>query len=173
MAEATAFNLTAGTKAERKLLITCVNVGTSAAPEWETLGVGVEDSSIEFNLEEETKTDIIGRTSTTISKPQRKQSFDPYTIMEGSKLQIKLYNIIRYERWSELANMDMLLVHTYVGTAGAYEAERFTGSAVNPQSLGGSGTLDMPIDVTFGGEHTLGTAAIADGVVTFTPEAAA
>lgn len=172
MPEATKFNLAAGTKAERKLLITCVNVGTSEAPEWETLGVGIEESSIEFNFEEEIKTDILGRTSATINKPQRRQSFDPYTIMDGSKLQVKLYNIIRHERWSELANMDMLLVHTYVGTTGAFEAERFTGSAVNPQSLGGSGTLDMPVDVIFGGERVLGTAAIADGIVTFTPEAA-
>ena len=171
MAEATAFNLAAGTKAERKLLITCVNVGTTASPEWEILGVGIEDSSIDFNFEEETKTDIRGMTSTTISKPQRKQTFDPYTIMEGSKLQVKLYNIIRHERWSELSNMDMLLVHTYVGAAGSYEAERFSGSAINPQSLGGSATLDMPIEVTFGGTHTLGTAAIAAGVVTFTAAA--
>jgi len=171
MADVTNFNLAAGTKAERKLLLTCVNVGTTETPEWEILGVGVEDSSIEFNFEEEVKTDILGRTTVTISKPQRRQTFEPFTIMDGSKLQVKLYNIIRHERWSELSNMDMLLIHTYVGTAGAYEAERFIGSAINPQSLGGSGTLDMPIDVIFGGEHILGTASITGGTVTFTPAA--
>jgi len=171
MADATAFNLASGLKAERKLLLTCVNVGTSATPEWEILGVGIEESAIEFNFEEETKTDILGRTSTTINKPQRRQSLDPYTLQDGSELQVKLYNIIRHERWSELANMDMLLVHTYVGAAGAFEAERFTGSAINPQSLGGSGTLDMPIEVIFGGEHTLGTAAVSGGTVTFTAAA--
>lgn len=172
MADATAFNLTSGMKAERKLLITAANVGTSAAPEWEILGVGIEDSSVEFNFNVETKTDIRGVTSTTVNKPERKQKFDPYTIMDGSKLQVMLYNIIRNENWSALSNMDMLLIHTYVGAAGAYEAERFAGSAINPESLGGSGTLDMPIEVIFGGEHTLGTAAIVDGVITFTAETA-
>lgn len=168
MPEATTFNLAAGAKADRKLLLTCVNVGTALAPEWEILGAGIEESAVEFNFEEEVKTDILGRTSSTINKPQRKQSFDPYTIMDGSKLQVKLYNIIRNERWSELTSMDMLLIHTYVGSAGAFDAERFTGSAINPQSLGGSGTLDMPIEVTFGGERTLGTAAVSGGTVTFT-----
>lgn len=171
MAEATAFNLAAGTKAERKLMITYVNVGTSGSPEWEALGAGVEDSSIEFNFEEDTKTDILGKTSTTIAKPQRRQTLDPCTLQEGSDLQIKLYNIIRHERWSELANFDMLVVHYYVGATGSFEAERFAGSAINPQSLGGSGTLDMPIEVIYGGTHTLGTAANAAGVVTFTAAA--
>ena len=171
MAEATSFNLAAGTKAERKLMITYVNVGTTASPEWEALGAGVEDSALEFNFDEKTLTDILGITSTTISKPQRKQTLDPFTLREGSDLQVKLYNIIRYERWSELANLDMLIVHYYVGATGSFEAERFTGSAINPKSLGGSSTLDMPIDVIFGGTHTLGTAANAAGVVTFTPAA--
>lgn len=171
MPEATTFNLAAGTKADRKLLLTCVNVGTTASPEWEILGVGIEESAIEFNLEAETKTDILGRTSTSSGKAQRKQTFDPYTIMEGSKLQVKLYNIIRHDRWPELDNMDMLLIHTYMGTAGAFDAERFTGSSITPQSLGGSGTLDMPIEVIFGGEHTLGTAAVSGGTVTFTAAA--
>ncbi len=172
MADATAFNLSAGIKAERKLLLTCVNTGTSSAPAWEILGVGVEDSAVEYNFEEETKTDIIGKTSTTIAKPQRRQSFEPFTVDGDSKLQVMLYNIIRKEEWAKLANMDMLLVHMYVGTAGSYEAERFAGSAIVPQSIGGSSTLDMPIEVIFGGTHTLGTAAIADGVVTFTAAAA-
>lgn len=173
MADATAFNLTSGVKADRKLLITAANVGTAETPTWEILGVGIEDSSVDFNFDVKTKTDILGTTSTTVNKPERKQKFDPYTIMDGSKLQVKLYNIIRNENWSELSNMDLLLIHTYVGTAGKYEAERFSGSAINPESLGGSGTLDMPIEVIFGGKHTLGTAAIADGVITFTAGTAA
>jgi hypothetical protein len=30
----------------------------------------------------------------------------------------------------------------------------------------------MPIDVTFGGKRTIGTASNADGAITFTPEVA-
>lgn len=168
MADATAFNLDSGQKAERNLLIAYANTGTSETPVWEAMGLGVEDSSIEFDFGEETKTDILGKTSTNLSAPTRKQSFEPCEIREGSALQLKLYNIIRNERWSELMNMDLLIVHYYVGTTGSFEAERFTGSTIVPQSLGGSKTLDMPYDVIYGGDHALGTAAIASGVVTFT-----
>ena len=38
-------------------------------------------------------------------------------------------------------------------------------------SLGGSSNVGMPIDVTYGGTRTTGTAAIADGKVTFTEAA--
>ena len=52
MADATAFNLSDNQKAERKLLVTAVNVGdsissTGGSPEWQIVGVGVEDSSID------------------------------------------------------------------------------------------------------------------------------
>ena len=41
---------------------------------------------------------------------------------------------------------------------------------VKPSSLGGEGggNIGMPIDVTYGGKRTTGTAAVSDGTVTFT-----
>lgn len=170
MPEAAAFNLTSGQSAQRELMLCYANTGTSAAPVWEVMGYGVEDSSIEFNFDEETKTDILGNTTTTLGKPQPRQSFEPCEIREGSALQLKIYNALRYGRYSELAAMDMLVVHKYVGAAGAFEAERYPTSAVIPQSIGGSKNLEFPFDVVYGGAKTVGTAAIAtDGVVTFTP----
>ena len=172
MTDITDFNLGANTKAERKMLLCCANTGTSAAPVWEYLGYGVEESSIEFNLEETTKTDILGVTSTTLGKPQRRQSFEPCEIREGSDLQVMLYNILRHDSWSELSAFDLLIVHLYAGTTGAFEAERYPASAIIPASLGGSTTLDMPFEVVYGGKKALGTVAIAsDGAVTFTPAA--
>ena len=47
-------------------------------------------------------------------------------------------------------------------------AERYSGCAIEVKSLGGDKTVDMPFDVTYGGTRTVGTAAIADGVATFT-----
>ena len=58
----------------RKQMITYVNVGTSSAPEWEAVGVKVEDSSIEFNPDTETITDILGVTHTTVNKVEATQS---------------------------------------------------------------------------------------------------
>ena len=68
-----------------------------------------------------------------------------------------------------LAEQDMMIVHCYAGTKDtAMFAERYSGCAIEVKSLGGDKTVDMPFDVTYGGTRTVGTAAIADGVATFT-----
>ena len=70
-----------------------------------------------------------------------------------------------------LANQDVLIVHAYAGTAKtAVFAERYSSCMVKPSSLGGEGGgfIGMPIDVTFGGTRTIGTAAISGNTVTFT-----
>ena len=72
-----------------------------------------------------------------------------------------------------LANMDMLIVHFYAGTANtAVFAERYSACAVKPSGLGGEGgsNIGMPIDVTYGGVRTTGTAAVSGGTVTFTAD---
>ena len=72
-----------------------------------------------------------------------------------------------------LAEQDMMIVHCYAGTKDtAMFAERYSGCAIEVKSLGGDKTVDMPFDVTYGGTRTVGTAAIADGVATFTKAAA-
>ena len=85
MADATAFNLQNNEKAMRKLLVTCVNVGDSittqsGTPEWQPVGVGVEDSAIEFNPDTETVTYILGITETTVNKLETSQSLEPMTM---------------------------------------------------------------------------------------------
>jgi hypothetical protein len=173
MAEAAAFNLTDGQEAERKLLVTAVNVGTSAAPEWEIVGVGVEDSAVEYNPDVETLTDILAITHTKVNKLETSQTLEPMTIRGGSDLQIKLYNQIKYKRYSELSMYEVLLIHAYVGTAGSYEAEKHTGCTITPTSIGGSSYADMPITINFSNNKVHGTVnAYAYGsTITFTPAA--
>lgn len=68
--------------------------------------------------------------------------------------------------------LSMLIVHLYAGTAGtAVFAERYSSCSILPSGLGGEGggTIGMPIDVTYGGTRTVGTASISDGTVKFTP----
>ena len=72
-----------------------------------------------------------------------------------------------------LTNMDMLVVHLYAGTAKtAVFAERYSACSIKPSGLGGEGggNIGMPIDVTFGGTRTTGTAAVKDSTVTFSPD---
>ncbi len=162
MADAASFNLKDGQKAERKLLVTAVNVGDSIAeasgtPEWQIVGVGVEDSSIEFNPDTETVTDILGITETTVNKLEVSQTLDPMTVRGGSKLALKLYNQVKYQRLSEFAMYEVMQIHAYVGTAGSYEAEVHKNCTLTPQSIGGSSYVDMPIDINYSNDKIHGT----------------
>lgn len=162
MADATQFNLKDGQKAERKLLVTAVNVGDSitmgsGTPEWQIIGVGVEDSSIEYNPDTETITDILGITETTVNKLETSQTLEPMTVRGGSKLAIKLYNQIKYNRVSEFSMYEVMQIHAYVGTDGAYEAEVHKNCTITPQSLGGDAYVDMPIDINYSNDKVHGT----------------
>ena len=163
-----AFTTDAGATIARKMYVLYLNTGTASTPVWSPVGKRVEDSSAEYDWSEETKTDILGQTYTTFKTPVISQSFDPCELDAGDAAQVKIWNqAIKDQDVSAMANNDMLLVHLY---AADNFAERYNACAVKPSSIGGSATVDMPIDVTFGGTRTVGTAAIsAQGVVTFTP----
>ena len=176
MPEATNFNLKENQKAERKLLVTCVNVGDSVTlgegtPEWQIVGVGVEDSSIEYNPDTETVTDILGITETTVNKLETSQDLDPMTVRGGSKLAIKLYNQVKYNRLSEFSMYEVMQIHAYVGTDGNYEAEVHKNCTLTPQSVGGSSYVDMPININYSNDKIHGTVNNYKygTVVTFTP----
>lgn len=160
MAEATKFNLLDGQKAERKLLVTAVNVGEklgSGTPEWQIIGVGVEDSSIEYNPDTTTSTDILGITTTNINKLETSQTLEPMTVIGGSKLALKIYNQVKYGKLSELAMYEVMQIHAYVGTEGAYEAEVHRNCTLTPQSIGGSANVDMPINISYSNDKVHGT----------------
>jgi hypothetical protein len=160
MAEATKFNLLDGQKAERKLLVTAVNVGEklgTGTPEWQIIGVGVEDSSIEYNPDTTTSTDILGISTTIINKLETSQTLEPMVVIGGSKLALKLYNQVKYGKLSELAMYEVMQIHAYVGDEGAYEAEVHKNCTLTPQSLGGSATVDMPINISYSNDKVHGT----------------
>lgn len=163
------FALETNQKAERKLLVTAVNVGdsieaSSGTPEWQIVGVGVEDSAIEFNPDTETVTDILGITETTVNKFETSQSLDPMTVRGGSKLAVKLYNQIKYNRMSEFSMYEVMQIHAYAArtsgtgtTTTVYEAEVHKGCTLTPQSIGGSSYVDMPIDINYSNNKVHGT----------------
>lgn len=166
------FNTTAGAVVERKLLILYLNTGTYLSPTWSRIGKRVEDSSMEYDWGEESKTDIFGETYTTMKSPVITQTFDPCELDAGDTAQVKIWNMaIKDQDVAAMTNNDMLVVHTYAGTANtAVFAERYSSCMVKPSGLGGSSNVGMPIDVTFGGTRTKGTATVNAGVVTFSAE---
>lgn len=169
------FNTTSGETIARELMILYLNTGTSSTPVWSPLGKRVEDSSAELDWSDETIQDILGDTYTTLKKPVITQSFDPYRLDAGDAAIQKIWQLAVEDHDAQaLANMDVLLVHFYAGTANTPFAERYPSSAIKPTGLGGEGggSMEMPIDVTFGGTRVVGTASKnSSGVVTFTPTA--
>lgn len=165
------FNTTPGQTVGREMLIAYLNTGESGTPTWSPIGKRVEDSSIEFDWQPETKVDIFGDTYTTGKKATKTQTFDPCELDGADEAQQKIWNLaIKENNVNALLNQDMLIVHLYAGTANtAVFAERYSACSVLPTGLGGEGggSIGMPIEVTYGGTRTTGTASISGATVTF------
>ena len=170
----TTFNTTAGQTIARELLIAYLNVGSSSEPNWSALGARVEESSAEYDWGENTSQDILGVTRSTMKKPIITQSFEPCNLDSGDSAVVKIWNLAVHDQNPQaLANQDILVVHFYAGDEASPFAERYPSSMVRPTGLGGEGggNSEMPLDITYGGERTTGTASrdASTGVVTFTP----
>ena len=168
-----AINLAPGLKADRKLEMIFVNMGTSETAEWEILGRGVEEASVAFNHDTNQATAILGITDTIVSPAKPEVDIDPCTIRGGQKLSEKLLDIERRNAIAELGQFEILHVHCYLGTAPSFTAELHKNCTIVPQSLGGSSYVDMPMNVYLSNDKTLGTVTIANGVPTFKADAAA
>lgn len=174
-ASGTTFNTPAGQTIARELMVAYLNVGTASSPSWSALGKRVDDSSMSYDWSDESKQDILGNVNSDMKKPIITQSFDPCNLdSEDSAIQKVWDTAVKEQNAQALCNMDLLIVHLYAGSDSAPFAERYPKSMVKPTGLGGSGggSMEMPIDITYGGKRETGTAATsAAGVVTFTPAA--
>lgn len=152
------FNLAAGQRAERKLLITVVEWTEGTTQEREILGTRTEDSSIEYNADIETTTDILGINYTDINRTQPQQDFDPYLVLGGSKLGAKLNNIRKRNALSELSQFTAYIITAFVGTTSSgYEAEKHTGCTITYNSIGGQDNVNFPISLYLSNKITNGT----------------
>lgn len=171
------FNTGSGKTIARERLVAYLNTGTAATPIWSVFGKRVTDSSIALDWAKDTKRDILGDTYTTIKKATKTETFDPCYLDAGDDAIVKLWNTaIKDEDTATLCAEDVLIVHYYAdtGSVGANAfAERYSTCTIIPTGLGGEGGdfLTMPLEVTFGGTRTLGTAVRSSaGVVTFTAD---
>lgn len=163
------FTTPAGQTIARELMIAYLNTGTQTAPVWSILGTRVEDSSAEYDWNAESKPDIVGKIHGKMRKPIVTQSFEPCELDSGESALTHIWQLAVVDQDAQaLSAQDLLIVHTY-----ANFAERYDSSMIEVQSIGGEGGGDigMPINVTYGGTRTLGTATVSDGVVTFVPDA--
>lgn len=162
------FSGNTGEAIARELLLLYLNTGTKEAPVWSLIGHRVEDSSMELDWQRESIKDIVGTTRNSMKKPIITQSFEPWDLANGDVAQKKIWDLAFVEQNAQaLCNMDLLLEHRYAGFA-----ERNEASSIEVTGLGGAGggNVGMPINVTFGGERTIGTVTNTGGTITFNKE---
>ena len=169
------FNLAQNQRAERKLLITVAEwtetVGTTPTQEREILGRRTEDSSIEYNPDIQTSTDILGINYTDVNKTQPQQDFDPFLILGGSKLGAFLNDKRKRNALSELSSFKIYIITAFVGNAqDGYSAERHDDCTILFNSLGGDANVNMPISVYFSNKVTAGTVDKLTDDFVFTPD---
>lgn len=165
------FNTNPGETVARELLVAYLNTGTAEAPVWSPLGKRVEDSSAEYDWGESTSQDILGNAWAKLKKPIITQTFEPCDLDAGDEAQKKIWQYAVVEQNAQaLSNMDLLIAHLYAGFG-----ERYKSCMVKPSSLGGEGggTIGMPLDITYGGERTIGAVSNTGGTIKFTPEVTA
>lgn len=166
------FNLAQYQRAERKLLLTVAEWTEGTTQERELLGRRTEDSSIEYNADQSTTTDILGINYTDVNKTQPQQDFDPYLVLGGSKLGAKLNDIRRRNALSELSQFTLYIITAYVGNStDGYQAEKHVNCTIQYNSLGGDANVNMPISVFFSNDVTNGTVNKLSEDFVFTPDA--
>ena len=171
-------NLATGVRAQRKLLITVAAWGTpesgSIEPNREILGVRTEDSSIEFNPDIATSTDILGINYTDVNKTEPQQDFDPFTVIGGSALAEKLANaalendIVGYTNCFTVYIIEAF-ISSGTGTV-TYKAVKHTECSIIPTAIGGDSFINMPIEVHLSNKITKGTVDKLTTDFTFTAD---
>lgn len=165
------FNLSAGQRAERKLLITVAEWSEGSTQVREILGTRTEDSSIDYNPDIETTTDILGINYTDLNKTQPQQDFDPFLVLGGSKLGALLNDIRRRNALSELSQFTVYIITAFVGdSTSGYAAEKHTGCTITYNSIGGDSNVNFPISVYYSNKITTGTVDKLADDFAFTPD---
>jgi len=153
-------DLTTGQRAERKKLITVATWTEASETKAAILGARVEDSSIEFNADTSTSTDILGINYTDVNKTQPSQKFDPSYVIGGDDL-------MAYMNMAALKNnisayngaFDVYIVAAYITDGSSpkkYYTVKHSDCSIIPDSIGGESYVGMPFTVSFSNDITEG-----------------
>lgn len=173
-------DMTDGTRAQRKLLITVAEWGGTGSGDGtkEILGVRTEDSSIEFNADIQTSTDILGTTYTDVNKTEPQQSFDPFYVIGGSQLALYLSDAALkndINKYNNVFNIYIITAYMTNGSGSASDGKYFCvkheGCSIIPTSLGGDSYVSMPIEVHLSNKITTGTVDKLTDAFKFTADA--
>lgn len=167
-----------GVRAKRKLLITVAAWGTvteGTEANREILGVRTEDSSIEFNPDIETSTDILGNNYTDVNKTEPQQDFDPFTLLGGSALGEYLANAALENDIDAYQNAFTIYIIEAFATSDSsssvtYKAVKHTDCSIIPTAIGGDVYINMPLEVHLSNKITKGTVNKLTSDFTFTAD---
>ena len=135
------------------------------------LGKRTPDSSIEYNLDTEDSTDILGQNYHDVNKSQPSQGFDTHPILGGDKFSEKLNDIRRRNALTELNQFTVYVITLFVGNStNGYDTERHTECSVDYESIGGESVVNFPFTIYLSNKLTLGTVNKAKLDFTFTPD---
>ena len=177
---ARAMNLGAGVRAQRKTLITVAAWGEGTGNQElhrEILGARTEDSSIEFNPDIQTSTDIRGKTYTDVNKTEPQQTFDPFYLLGGSALGEYLVTAaLENDIDAYNGTFNIYIITAFISEASgepattSYKAVKHTGCSIIPISLGGDSYNSMPIEVHYSNQITKGSVDKLSDDFTFTAD---
>lgn len=139
----------------------------------EVLGARTEDSSIEFNIDSETSTDILGITYADVNKTEPQQDFDPYYLLGGSELGAYLAEAALDNNIDAYNGMfDVYVIAGFIGGADdGYKAVKHSGCSIFPTAMGGDSYVSMPIEVHYSNNITKGKVDALSDAFNFTPDA--
>ena len=155
----------------RKLLATIAEwtegSGRSATTKRELLGLYTPDSSIEFNSDIQTVTDVLGITHGDVEKTEPVQTFDPHYLMDDSDLdEYMVENAMKNNFNAFNGQFTVYVVAMWMdsGTSSshAYSTAKHSNCSIFPTSLGGEAYTGMPLEVHFSNDITEGTVNTID-----------
>ena len=159
-------------KIERKYLAHYINTATDGAEAaYERLGKDLEEYSPEMSAEVETKKNILGETSISISSYEKTGSVEPYYAEKNTGLFTRLQSIIDEGLVLDALKTDVVEVKLWEeGVEGAYPAIKEE-AYIEVTSYGGDTTgYQIPFTLHYTGVKTKGT--FNPTTKTFTPAAA-
>jgi uncharacterized protein YjdB len=157
---------------QRKMLACAIDVSDNETPKYLVIGYKITSSTLEFNPDVETGTDINGRNFGSVNKFEPSQTFEPHRLTAGElgSLGEKLIHYFRYRQLEKFSQFKCILIYGFLGPEGGpYPADLYDTCTITPSSLGGEMWTEMPFDVTFGGDVQHGSVDKLIDEVTFTP----
>ena len=156
------FNTPDGQSIAREMLVCFLNTGSYASPTWNPIGTSVDNSDMNLDWSVESSQDILGNVNVSMKTPVVTQSFDGVELREGDPAYEYIWtNGVQNHDAQTMSACDVMIAHLYAGTSATPFAERYPKSAIAPTSIGGEGggVINMPFDLTCGGEREVGTCA--------------